>query len=321
MFQPKKKHRKFDVHRAWKKAKNVRLLLRMNLDKTFATPFKDMMKTRVPKNLEAAVGSWPEDISDILRRSAEFRYYEPVSKNFQDFINRCNLTASVIVEVRTINEEQFEAKYGATRIAEYRRIAKFFCKDKKLKSFPCGQWLLATMKQSHFAAILFYTGPFIYKHNEILSSLGAPGGNEKLDVFWRNNLYKFLRLFISAIERLPKKNIVVYRGVRKNFHMDPKYQKEKIVTWWGISSTSEFQSIANDFATSAMAHKADDQYDTGTLFTIYAKSARDISAISFYPNEREHILLPGTKFRVIDNRPDPWAPTEIVLAEIGHKFA
>ncbi len=313
MFQPKKKHRKFDVHHAWKKAKNVRLLLRMNLDRTFATPFKDMMKTRVPKNLQAAVGSWPEEISYILRSSA----ISP-AKHFQDFINRCNLTASVILEVRTINEEQFKAKYGVTRIEEYRRIAKFFCKDKKLKSFPCGQWLLATMKQSHFAAILFYTGPFIYKHNEILSSLGAPGGNEKLDVFWRKNLYKFLRLFISAVEKLPKKNIVVYRGVTKNFHMDPKYQKEKIVTWWGISSTSEFESIANDFAASA---------DTGTLFTIYAKSARDISAISFYPNEREHILLPGTKFRVIDNRPPSISggeilpPNEIVLAEIGHKFA
>merc|ERR1719359_935061 len=86
------------------------------------------------------------------------------------------------------------------------------------------------------------------------------------------------------------------------------YQVGNTITWWGVSSCTSDQKVAQNFANSCG--------DNSTFLTIEAKTACDISQVSFYANEAESILLPGTQLEVLASK-KTGTKSEISLREVG----
>merc|ERR1711862_711996 len=89
---------------------------------------------------------------------------------------------------------------------------------------------------------------------------------------------------------------------------NPMYKVGKTVTWWGVSSCTADKKVADNFASGCGCGS--------TVVTINAKSACDIAAISFYGNEKESLLAPGTTFKV-KAKSKTKGITHITLEETG----
>mmetsp|Transcript_100257 Transcript_100257/g.196845 ORF Transcript_100257/g.196845 Transcript_100257/m.196845 type:complete len:152 (-) Transcript_100257:127-582(-) len=120
--------------------------------------------------------------------------------------------------------------------------------------------------------------------------------------------FKYLRLLFEALQTLPQKKRTLWRGLSVDLSSDPQYAPGKEVIWWGVSSCTSDQGVAKGFANGCGAGC--------TVITVNSTSACDISEISFYGNEKESLLKPGTKFKVL-KRTKKGAVTELTLQEIG----
>ncbi|CAF3438804.1 unnamed protein product [Rotaria socialis] len=99
----------------------------------------------------------------------------------------------------------------------------------------------------------------------------------------------YLRLFVSALIRLPPLRETVYRGIKLD--LGPEYKKGETIIWWGFSSCTIDVSILQSEL--FLGDKG-----TRTMFTIICDSARDIRKHSYYPMEDEMLLLAATQFKV-----------------------
>ncbi|CAF1496035.1 unnamed protein product, partial [Rotaria sp. Silwood1] len=109
--------------------------------------------------------------------------------------------------------------------------------------------------------------------------------NETLRAKNRNALepwFAFLKLFITALEKLPSTRKTVWRGVDGD--VGSEFADGLVHTWWSINSCS-------------MDLKVVEQHlgETGTIFAIDAVRAKNISAFSTFPEEQEIVLMPGTR--------------------------
>ena len=96
----------------------------------------------------------------------------------------------------------------------------------------------------------------------------------------------FLKLFISALEKLPSETSIVWRGVVGNVD-DSDFEENRIFTWLGINSCSSKVDTARTFVGSS-----------GTLFCINTTYGKNIAKYSANRGEDEVILMPGTRLRV-----------------------
>ncbi|CAF0983062.1 unnamed protein product [Adineta steineri] len=98
--------------------------------------------------------------------------------------------------------------------------------------------------------------------------------------------FAYLKLFMTALKKLPSTptKTVVWRGVYGN--VSSAFVKNKIEIWWSINSTSMDLLITQPFLD-----------ERGTLFAIEAMHGKDISQFSANPDEKEVILMPGTRVR------------------------
>ena len=101
--------------------------------------------------------------------------------------------------------------------------------------------------------------------------------------------FLYLKLILTALDRLPLTHRSVYRGIKLDLTKD--YSKGSRVIWWGFTScTSTIAVLSNkDFMGSS---------GTRTFFTIECTSGKDISQHSYYANEEEILLPPGREFQV-----------------------
>ena len=97
----------------------------------------------------------------------------------------------------------------------------------------------------------------------------------------------YLKLFLTALFKLPAHKGIVWRGVRGD--LSKQYKENEYITWWGVSSCSANVKVIENFLG-----------DSGdrTLFAIETTDARNIRAHSFYSKEEEIVLFPGTYLRV-----------------------
>ena len=94
--------------------------------------------------------------------------------------------------------------------------------------------------------------------------------------------FPILKLMLTAIEKLPKFDGTVNRGVKLS--IGDYYRKGKSVVWWGFSScTTSVEVLGNDMFLGAGGNR--------TLFQIKVQSGVDIKKYSNIKNEDE-ILLP-----------------------------
>ena len=96
----------------------------------------------------------------------------------------------------------------------------------------------------------------------------------------------FLKLFISALEKLPSLPITVWRGITDNFR-GFDFVKDQMYTWSSINSCSSDVKVAGFYVGPG-----------GTLFCIHALNGKDITKFSANQDENEVILMPGTCLRV-----------------------
>ncbi|CAF1001215.1 unnamed protein product [Adineta steineri] len=103
--------------------------------------------------------------------------------------------------------------------------------------------------------------------------------------------FSYLKLLLTALEKLPSTRCHVFRGV--NLDLTNQYTEGKTFVWWGFSSCT----------TSIGVFQENEQFlgKTGqrTLFTIECDSGKDISRYSYYQKEKEVLLLAARQFIVV----------------------
>ncbi|CAJ1346422.1 unnamed protein product [Effrenium voratum] len=159
------------------------------------------------------------------------------------------------------------------------------------------------MTDKEYGAILLYTSNAIYKD---LNQTLRDNNRGKLKKY-----FKYLRLFFESMDALPKQKRKLWRGLQVDLHKSPQYKVGSTVVWWGISSCTSDQGVAKGFAQGCGGEC--------TLITVESKTAADISQVTFYSNEKESLLSPGTEFKVKSNKMNGKV-CEITLEEMGRQL-
>jgi hypothetical protein len=109
----------------------------------------------------------------------------------------------------------------------------------------------------------------------------------------RENLkpwFLFLKLFLTALEKLPTLTCVVFRGVKMN--LVDRYPPGSTCIWWGFSScTTNVEAL--------QLEKFLGQTGDRTLFVIECQSGKNIRQHSYYECENEILLPPGRQLLVV----------------------
>jgi hypothetical protein len=104
--------------------------------------------------------------------------------------------------------------------------------------------------------------------------------------------FPYLKLFLTALWRLPSAQKFIYRSVR--FDLSGNYPTGKIVVWWSFSSCA----VSVDVLKSQRFLRTS---GTKTVFVIDCHSSKDISKHSYYPTKDQILLLCATQFRVLSS--------------------
>jgi hypothetical protein len=101
--------------------------------------------------------------------------------------------------------------------------------------------------------------------------------------------FLYLKLFLTALSRLPSSHQFVYRGVKMD--LSKEYQTNETIVWWGFSScTTSINVLQSDFFLGMEGAR--------TMFTIECNSGKDIRKHSYFVSEDEILLLAATQFNV-----------------------
>jgi hypothetical protein len=107
--------------------------------------------------------------------------------------------------------------------------------------------------------------------------------NRQLLKIW----FPYLKLFDTALEKLPTVKEVLWRGV--SLDIGKKFTENQLVTWWSINSCSSSVNVIKSFI-------GDEK--NSTLFLIEAFNGKRISGYTEFEKENEIIRKMGTLFRV-----------------------
>jgi predicted DNA-binding WGR domain protein len=160
------------------------------------------------------------------------------------------------------------------------------------------------MSGAMYGSIMLYTSNAIYQD---LNKCLRDENRTKIRKY-----FKYLRLLFEAMGTLPKENRTLWRGISVDLFGKSDYDVGKTVTWWSVTSTTADINVAKNF-TKGCGGKC-------TLFTIETETSTDISAITFYGNEKESLLAPGTQLKVVSKKQNGNV-AEITLKEIGRVIA
>jgi len=153
------------------------------------------------------------------------------------------------------------------------------------------------MDAEKYGSIVLYTGQSIYR--DLNKALREDHGSVA-------KYMVYLRLLLEAMGCMPQQQTTLWRGIAADLY--EQYEEGKEVVWWSISSCTSDEEIAREFM--------EQLGGTATLITLQAKSALDIAPLSAYPKEKESLLAPGTKLRVLSRKREGKV-THIQLEEVG----
>jgi len=102
--------------------------------------------------------------------------------------------------------------------------------------------------------------------------------------------FLFLKLFLTALDKLPSLSCIVFRGIKTN--LIDRYQPDSTFIWWGFSSCT---TNVNTLQSEKFLGKTGDR----TLFAIECHSGKNIRQHSYYQYENEILLPPARQFAVI----------------------
>ena len=145
------------------------------------------------------------------------------------------------------------------------------------------------LDQQESASIQLYTmqfsnGPSLY---HLLNQSLRAEDREQLKPW-----FAYLKLFLTALHKLPSQSQIVWRGVR-DVDLIEKYKTGTKFVWWGVSScTTNIQVLESNKFLGKKGQR--------TIFSIECRNGKSISNHSYFKNkEKEIILMPGTYFEVI----------------------
>lgn len=96
--------------------------------------------------------------------------------------------------------------------------------------------------------------------------------------------FAFLKLFITALMKLPSTEKTVWRGVSGD--VGTVFDDGDVHIWWSVNSCSPDISVVKQYLD-----------NIGTLFAIDVSHGKNISEYSTFPIEKEIVLIPGTRMR------------------------
>lgn len=133
------------------------------------------------------------------------------------------------------------------------------------------------------AAIYLYTLEFIYAVlNRALRSVNRKQCKP---------YFPYLRLLLNGLEKLPAYAGTVYRGVKLD--LSEVYRVGEETHFWAFSSATQDGAVLED---ESFLGSVGDR----SLLCIDQMSGRDVSRYSAYQSEKEMLLLPGYKYRIMN---------------------
>jgi hypothetical protein len=122
--------------------------------------------------------------------------------------------------------------------------------------------------------------------------------------------FLYLKLFLTALWRLPSTQKFIYRSVR--FNLSAYYSTGKTVVWWGFS----YCAVSVDVLKSQRYLR---KSGAKTIFVIDCHSSKDISKHSYHPTKDQFLLLCATQFRVLSSVNQGYGLHIVQLQEIQPK--
>ncbi|CAF3365554.1 unnamed protein product [Rotaria sp. Silwood1] len=125
------------------------------------------------------------------------------------------------------------------------------------------------------------------------------------------NWFLYLKLFVTALSKIPSERRFLHRGVKKNLSAD--YSPDSTKVWWAFSScTSSVKTLESDLFLGKTG--------TRTLFTIDCYSGKDIYRHSMHSKEDEVLLLAASRFKVLSQLDAGNGLTVIQIKEIDPAY-
>lgn len=140
------------------------------------------------------------------------------------------------------------------------------------------------------ASIHLYTMEWTYSEQSLYTKLNRAlrGVNRQELKPW----FRYLKLFLTALFKLPAVEGVVWRGVHGD--LSSQYQNSNEQAWWAVSScTLSLKVLESPLYLGKTG--------TRTLFSIETQTGRRIRSHSYFKHEEEILLLPGTFFEVMSH--------------------
>eukprot|EP00656_Telonema_subtile_P047408 TRINITY_DN5441_c0_g1_i4.p1 TRINITY_DN5441_c0_g1~~TRINITY_DN5441_c0_g1_i4.p1 ORF type:complete len:975 (+),score=317.26 TRINITY_DN5441_c0_g1_i4:183-3107(+) len=158
------------------------------------------------------------------------------------------------------------------------------------------------MSPDLYGSILLYTGNAIYRD---LNTALREEDRKKIKKY-----FPYLRMLLEAAGLLPQETTTLWRGI--GVDLLDQYKVGQTITWWSVSSCTADKKVAQSFANSCGS--------SSTFITVETKTACNIAQVSFYANEAESLLLPGTQLEVLSSK-RVGKQAHIHLKEVGRAFS
>jgi hypothetical protein len=120
--------------------------------------------------------------------------------------------------------------------------------------------------------------------------------------------FLYLKLFDTAVQKLPHRRMNVWRGINQD--TCKKLKKGDEFIWWSITSCSSSDSFIKDCLK-----------QNSTLCSIEAVNGKDISIYSNFPNQNEVILCPVTRMQVVKIVQDQTSSSLLHLRESNRQMS
>mmetsp|Transcript_42424 Transcript_42424/g.79626 ORF Transcript_42424/g.79626 Transcript_42424/m.79626 type:complete len:704 (-) Transcript_42424:12-2123(-) len=165
-------------------------------------------------------------------------------------------------------------------------VAEVFAKDLLLMKGPDPY----NLTQDEISAIHLYTLPCLHANlNSVLRTA---------DRTLAKPYFPYMRLLLTAMNKLPSFSGVLFRGVRGD--LSTEYVKDREIYWWGFSSaTCDGEALKHDYFLGAVGPRC--------LFSLNQNCGKDISRYSAYREEKEVLIPPGRKWTVMNSMEVPGA--------------
>jgi hypothetical protein len=136
----------------------------------------------------------------------------------------------------------------------------------------------------HLYTMQFHGGPSLY--HSLNQSLRTESRDQLIPWF------SFLKLFLTALHKLPSHSKTVWRGVR-DVDLSSRYKTGTKFAWWGVSScTTNIEILESNQFLGKKGQR--------TLFSIECINGKSVAPHSYFENtEKEIILMPGSYFEVV----------------------